>query len=448
MEIFNNLIQTLTTPNEELTNIICSPLIFVEAIISMLLFTTILNIKSTTKQNVIYVLSMTISAFITRFLVSTPYGTFINIIIALIITILCFKISIFKAIICQLLPFACTVLIETILFKFLLLAFNLNLDIVTVTPLYRFLSMIGIYVFYFILYRFIKHFNFNTSLLENIDRKNKIPLIIAFILAAIMIGIQLYLTMFYSDNLPVIITVLSLISLIAYFFITIYSLSRTTKLEVTKQNLEETTLYNKTLTILHDNMRCFKHDFNNILQAIGGYIQINDMEGLKKYYKQILKDCDKVNNLYVLSPDVINNPAIYSILASKYYSADAKGITISLDVFLDLNDLKMQVYEFTRILGILLDNAIEASSECDEKIINITIRNEENKHRQVLIISNTYPNKDVDTEKIYEKAYTTKPNNTGLGLWEVRKILKKHNNLNLFTTKNNEFFTQQLEIYY
>ena len=217
MEIFNNLIQTLTTPNEELTNIICSPLILVEAIISMLLFTTILNIKSTTKQNVIYVLSMTISSFITRFLVSTPYGTFINIIIALIITILCFKISIFKAIICQLLPFACTVLIETILFKFLLLAFNLNLDIVTVTPLYRFLSMIGIYVFYFVLYRFIKHFNFNTSLLENIDRKNKIPLIIAFILAAIMIGIQLYLTMFYSDNLPVIITVLSLISLIAYY---------------------------------------------------------------------------------------------------------------------------------------------------------------------------------------------------------------------------------------
>ena len=34
----------------------------------------------------------------------------------------------------------------------------------------------------------------------------------------------------------------------------------------------------------------------------------------------------------------------------------------------------MQVYEFTRILGILLDNAIEASSECEEKIINITTK--------------------------------------------------------------------------
>ena len=448
MEIFNNLIQTLTTPNEELTNIICSPLMFIEMYVSMLLFTTILNIKTTRKQRIVYVLVSSLWGLFSMFIIPAPYGTFLNIIIALMITVLCFKISIFKSIICQIIPFACSVFIETVLFKILLLAFNLNLDMVTDIPIYHFLSLLGIYTFYFILSKIIKHFNFNTSLLENIDKKNKIPLIIAFILAAIMIGTQLYLTMFYSDNLPVIITVLSLISLIAYFFITFYSLSKTTKLEATKQNLEETTLYNKTLTILHDNMRCFKHDFNNILQAIGGYIQINDMEGLKKNYKQILKDCDKVNNLYVLSPDVINNPAIYSILASKYYSADAKGITISLDVFLDLNDLKMQVYEFTRILGILLDNAIEASSECEEKIINITIRNEENKHRQVLIISNTYPNKDVDTEKIYEKAYTTKPNNTGLGLWEVRKILNKNTNLNLFTTKNSEFFTQQLEIYY
>ena len=35
----------------------------------------------------------------------------------------------------------------------------------------------------------------------------------------------------------------------------------------------------------------------------------------------------------------------------------------------------------------------------------------------------------------------------GLGLWEVRKILNKNNNLNLFTSKDNKFFKQQLEIY-
>ena len=75
------------------------------------------------------------------------------------------------------------------------------------------------------------------------------------------------------------------------------------------------------------------------------------------------------------------------------------------------------------------------------------IRNEDNKHRQILYIENTYKDKNIDTQKIYEKAFSTKPINTGLGLWEVRKILKKNNNLNLFTSKNDKFFSQQLEIY-
>lgn len=67
---------------------------------------------------------------------------------------------------------------------------------------------------------------------------------------------------------------------------------------------------------------------------------------------------------------------------------------------------------------------------------------------QLLIVENTYTNKDVNTDKIFEKGYSTKQGNTGLGLWEVRQILKKNNNLNLFTTKNDDFFTQQFEIFY
>ena len=39
--------------------------------------------------------------------------------------------------------------------------------------------------------------------------------------------------------------------------------------------------------------------------------------------------------------------------------------------FIDLTELKIKPYEFTRILGILLDNSIEAAQECDKKYINI-----------------------------------------------------------------------------
>ena len=108
----------------------------------------------------------------------------------------------------------------------------------------------------------------------------------------------------------------------------------------------------------------------------------------------------------------------------------------------------MKIYEFARILGILLDNAIEASNECEEKIINIIFRDDEKNHRQLIVIENTYKDKDVDTEKIFAKGVSGKENHTGLGLWEVQNILKKNNNLSLFTTKNDKYFSQQLEIYY
>ena len=54
---------------------------------------------------------------------------------------------------------------------------------------------------------------------------------------------------------------------------------------------------------------------------------------------------------------------------------------------------------------------------------------------------------NVNTEEIYQKGVSSKENHSGLGLWKVRQILMKNNNLNLFTTKDNEFFTQQFEIF-
>ena len=107
----------------------------------------------------------------------------------------------------------------------------------------------------------------------------------------------------------------------------------------------------------------------------------------------------------------------------------------------------MKIYDFTRILGILLDNAIDAAKECDKKLINVTFRKEVGNNMIVLIIQNTYTNKDVDTEAIYQKGVSSKENHTGLGLWKIRQILMHNNNLNLYTTKDEQFFTQQLEIF-
>lgn len=108
---------------------------------------------------------------------------------------------------------------------------------------------------------------------------------------------QLYLIYFYSDTLPTVITLISMLVLIAYFYISFYSLSKTMKLAKALEDKETLELYNNTLNKLHDDMRAFKHDFNNIVQAIGGYVASNDINGLAVYYKDLLEDCQTVNNL-------------------------------------------------------------------------------------------------------------------------------------------------------
>lgn len=447
MEILQTICTALTTPNEGLIKILSIPLSVIEITVSMLLFTTILNIKSTLKQKVIYVSLLSFLSVLSNNFIPNPYSVIIHIIMWPILIMLIFKTRFLNSIVAVVLPVIITILLETFIIKFYSVFINISYDNILAIPIHRMISVLLIYFIVFIFYKFAKKNKLNIKLLDNMETNTKLLLIFNFIIIILAIACQFYLIDFYSDKAPLIITMLSILTLITYFLISIYSLTRTTQLHIANQNLEESQLYNKSLKILHDNVRAFKHDFSNIVQAIGGYVGTNDIEGLKIYYSQLLDDCQKVNNLSTLSPEVINNPAIYSILTSKYHTADELGIKINLEIFLNLNSINMKIYEFTRILGILMDNAIEASRECDKKLINVEIRKDFKINRQLLIIENTYAEKDVDIDKIFEKGYSSKPNNTGLGLWEIRQILKKNNNLNLYTTKNEEFFRQQLEIY-
>ncbi len=288
--------------------------------------------------------------------------------------------------------------------------------------------------------------------LEDLPTKGKIFIIINILLGSVTAGIQIFLISFYKYNMPSIILTIAIIGSCSCIFIVLYNLFNVSKLVITSRNLEEAKLYNQTVNLLLDNMRCFKHDFNNIMQGIGGYVETNNMSGLKKYYSQLQKDCNRVNNLSTLNPKIINSSAIYNVIAGKYHKANDIEVQISLCVLVDLNELEnhLKMYQFTRILGILIDNAIEAASECDEKMVYITFRKEENRSRFIIVIENTYFNKDIDLNRIFEKDFSTKSEktNSGLGLWEVREFLKKNKNLNLYTSKNDNLFSQQLEIYY
>lgn len=448
MEILNSLWLAISTPNEALINVIAVPGVIIENLFVMLLFTSILNITVNQKQKAIYVLCISFVCLLVNNFVESPYNLFINYFFETVLAYMIFKKSFFKTIIAYVITLIILNLVGSLVLNPFITIMHIDTVQLSTIPIYRLFYIFNIYLLCIVIIFFLKYKNFKLDFLEDIAKKDKFIIIANLVFGIIALIAQIIILSYYVDNLPIIITFLSFISLLTYFVISVYSLTRIFKLILTTRKLQTSEEYNRSLRILHDNVRSFKHDFDNMVTTIGGYIKTNDMKGLETYYSELVDDCQRVNNLYILNPEVVNNDGIYNLLTKKYYEADSKDIKVNITFLLDLSTLNMKIYEFARILGILLDNAIEASSECEEKIINLTFRDDSKNHMQLIIVENTYADKSVDTEKIFEKGISGKENHTGLGLWKVRKLVKKNNNINLYTTKTEKFFKQQLEIYY
>lgn len=250
------------------------------------------------------------------------------------------------------------------------------------------------------------------------------------------------------ENIPTYLYILFAIMIMSYMVVLFKNIIAKLKEEdniVVIENLEGS---NKRLQENYDNVRAFKHDFNNIMQGIGGYIVANDMAGLEKMYKSITKECQEINNKQAINDTVINNPAILNLINNKIKLAEEKDIKIKVEVYIDLNTLKVPTYDLCRVLGILIDNAIEASIGCEEKVVSIKFLKDKFNNRNLIVIENPCKNYLIDIKKIYEKGFSSKKDKIshGLGLWKVQQILKKNKNIQIYTSRD-KLFKQQLEIY-
>lgn len=447
----NNLWVAVSTPNLELMRFLTIPIsIFLEIPLSLYLLICVFNIELSKKQKFYYIISTGVVTNLCSSFIPTPWNVILNYIASFIITHYIFRTNVLKTILAGLLPTFVFTIIQNLIFNPYITLLNITLEQFMSVVIYKVPLSLIIYAIVFVLSYIIKihHKELYFGILDAIDKKSKKLIIANLVFGLAYIILEIAITMKYLNILPLTYTFANFTMLLLYFIITLYSISKIIKLQTATTQLESAEEYNKTLKILHDNVRGFKHDFDNIVTTIGGYINTNDMEGLKKYYVQLEEDCEKVNNLYILNPTSINNPGIYNLLTSKYHDATEKGIDVKIYFLLDLNDLHMKIYEFARILGILLDNAIEAAEQSKEKIINISFRKDDKNNRNIILIENSYKNKDVDIDTIFNKGFTEKENHSGIGLWEVRKIISKNNNVNLFTTKSDSLFKQQLEIYF
>ena len=449
-QFLNNIWQALSTENPVFIEHFSIFLIPFENYIMMSLFLITLNIHSTRNQRISYVVCMTILSILTSNFLISPLNVIINYVGIFILIKIIFKLDLLKALISLLVSIFIFGLCNILLQNPYMTILHISPDVFITTPIYRISYVLILYLFLFVVCIFLtklKKIKFTLDLIDTLDKKTKTILLINLIAGFLTLCIQLIITAFYIEIVPIIITVLSSLLLITFLLLSIYSFSRIVKLSITKRDLQNAEDYNKSLEIMYDKVKGFKHDFENIIYSLDGYLDNNDLIGAKKYFNEVKKDCKITSNLSILNPRIVNNPCIYSLLNNMYSKASKLGIDINIKFFLDLSDLKINIYEFSRILGVLLNNAIDASSLCDEKIIKIIFRREENLNKSVVVIENTYNNKDIDLSEIFKKGYSEKENHSGIGLWEVKKYINNSPNLNLITTKNDKFFTQKLEIY-
>jgi len=236
---------------------------------------------------------------------------------------------------------------------------------------------------------------------------------------------------------------LIVVSVFSFFYTRKRILFKDTELE-----LENTKLHNQALSTINESIRGFKHDMGNMVQAINGYLAVGNIDGVKNYCKNLLHGFNDINLLSILSPKIINDPAIYGIVVSKMLYARENNLTLSLDIGLDVSSINFPSFELSRIIGILLDNAIEASLESDEKKLKLEMYHDENRNIDVIIIGNSVkdPSK-VNIIKMFEKNYSTKENPSGFGLYEVLKFLNKNDKGDIVPNIDYEtnFFTQTLK---
>lgn len=296
-----------------------------------------------------------------------------------------------------------------------------------------------------VLIGFIIHL-FNKSL-ASVENKLKyfVPQLIGIIICLLPTMFLFMINDFKYSNVFIVVNAIQLITIT---LIGLFNLKFVAKHEDTEAALANTITYNETLKKVNEGVRGFKHDMGNIVQAILGYIAVNDAEGAKNYCQNLVLGFNDINVLSILSPTVIDNPAIYGVVVNKILIAREKDMSLTLDVTTTVSDINFPKFELSRILGILIDNAIEAGEETKDKKLIVNIRHDYNYNRDIITISNSVNNTNIDVDKIFTKNYSTKQNPSGFGLYEVAKFLKKYPQGYITTTidEKNKLFTQTLTI--
>ena len=217
-----------------------------------------------------------------------------------------------------------------------------------------------------------------------------------------------------------------------------------------KRKLQEIEAYYEyTLRIesINNEMRKFRHDYVNILTTLSDYIREDDMPGLRKYFNENIvpmKDKLKTRSIKMNGIEKLKVREIKGLITTKIIQAQEKRIPISIEVPDEIDRISMNTVELSRIIGIIVDNAIEASENLEEPLINIAFI--DNDESVTFIVMNKCSDDIPKIHELFEQGFSTKGDNRGLGLSTLKELTDSNENVLLDTVIENGYFVQKVEI--
>jgi two-component system sensor histidine kinase AgrC len=199
-----------------------------------------------------------------------------------------------------------------------------------------------------------------------------------------------------------------------------------------------------------EEQRTLRHETKNEFATIKCKLQDKeDNKTIIEYIDSVIGEKGKASSTKYSKFKYLPSNGLKGFFYYKFIEAEKKGINVSINISkqiensflkdIDTKDFK----DLARIVGVYLDNAIEASSTSEDKKLGIEMYLI--KEKIELIITNTF-NNEINLDKIGKESFSTKGKHRGHGLLLVNKILSENN---MFEAKNeirDNIYIQSLKI--
>ncbi|MEG3343794.1 sensor histidine kinase [Streptococcus suis] len=430
-------------------------LFFIDILIRLYIFQQISGFKIE-KKNIIMIASIITLASI---LLSSTFQLWEPFSLLLIVSFLKTDWNKTQKIFYCLLPFVIGDMFQRIIGLYLRFIFDIDIISFNSSPFFNIILTILLVPFYTILFKGlgIESKNLQVDTLDQTFKKIFISLNVFFITYFLIIRGMIQLEIAIENGLILNIDTYFIRTNVLLIYFTIFIISmlylnyqKKEKQDKEIQELKDKQLadlgrYSRHVESLYKEIRSFRHDYTNILISLNEAIKEEDIVAIRTIYQGVIADSDR--KFYDGKYDIarlsnIQNPAVKSLLSSKMLEAQKKGIAISVEVDAEIEPPDLELIEFITILSILLDNAIDAAEQCANG--NIVFAYFQEDDRKIVVVENTTVEDKVSTNHIFEYGHSTKGDNRGIGLANVKVILNKYPRFSISTNSSNHRFVQEL----